>query len=34
VPRKYVHCIGGEYFFVPGRAALLEISDERGGAQV
>jgi Dyp-type peroxidase family len=28
LPHKYVHCIGGEYFFVPRRTALLEIASE------
>jgi hypothetical protein len=26
LPQKYVHCIGGAYFFLPGRTALSSIS--------
>ena len=34
LPDKYVSCIGGEYFFVPGRTALLEIcAAPSGGAR-
>jgi len=26
VPEKHTHCIGGAYFFLPGRMALQAIS--------
>lgn len=29
LPKKYVHCIGGAYFFLPGRTALLDIASAR-----
>jgi deferrochelatase/peroxidase EfeB len=28
LPEKYVYCIGGAYFFLPGRTALLDIASE------
>ena len=32
LPAKYVRCLGGGYFVLPGRAALHTISDDPGAA--